>query len=732
MRYEFDAADIPAEGYDAQCSNCSSVFFVAPEGPVAAASENFGVTQADASIVPQVSVQIAIACPQCGAVYQFDSLDVPEAGYDAQCTQCESIFLVAPHTVAPYEAAPAAPAPVGADDETSFASVNELLGQAETSPQQGGHAAASMAGHTHAGDVDRTHATPRPQAEGSDSSLEPTRPGFSPQLLDGGTFERTDPTLRVPQGYAGHVAAHTVVQDAPFADDTRPGEPGASAHEVRAAVASGVPTDHHRSPEPQVPKPSTLENETEQPPARPPVQTSAWANAAEQAEHLSAPPTNPVMALPGPGVLSGERLPTGVLPPDESGESQRLRTAPMQDAAAARRARRSQPDASPPPGRALRIVLVALAVLLGGLWVVAEKRPELIAQVLQNKPQSHAVAIEAQALCDQGKKALLRDTDVDYEAAIDTFGKALQHDAQYAEAQAWQVVAHSLRGADLRREGARLYADWEQEQALGRGLKALERQGVTLSPEQAAQSAQLEEQGPKHLQAATETLERGGKELSVAQVQAQRARAMLPRSAPIAAAAALCYTQTPSDMAVAQSLLGQYSGLAASDGDAAPSKQSAAPADIWLLLAQGRVAATQEKTREDARAAFTQALQVEPSLVRALWELAQLDVEAGQVDDAKKRYQDILSAVSNHPKAMAALAALEHPHPAASASPGPSAAGAAAPDLDTIAPAAGGDTPDSDTPQVPKRLRHRRRAVPAAPAAPGEPSAPEPAPPGSE
>ena len=31
-RYEFDAADIPAEGYDAQCTSCGHVFFVQPEG----------------------------------------------------------------------------------------------------------------------------------------------------------------------------------------------------------------------------------------------------------------------------------------------------------------------------------------------------------------------------------------------------------------------------------------------------------------------------------------------------------------------------------------------------------------------------------------------------------------------------------------------------------------------------------------------------------------------------
>ena len=147
MRYEFDSADIPAEGYDAQCSNCGNIFFVAPQLPETAAATPAPIASATA--------QVAIACPQCGAVYQFDSQDVPEAGYDAQCTQCETIFLVAPHTVAPFEPtateawdAPAAPA---SDEETSFASVNALLGQAEGTRRLGTHGGPRTASPPRAG-----------------------------------------------------------------------------------------------------------------------------------------------------------------------------------------------------------------------------------------------------------------------------------------------------------------------------------------------------------------------------------------------------------------------------------------------------------------------------------------------------------------------------------------------------------------------------------------------------
>ena len=296
-------------------------------------------------------------------------------------------------------------------------------------------------------------------------------------------------------------------------------------------------------------------------------QMPAW-NAAEEAERATVEPTMPAVVLPGPGSSDGPRLGTGVLPPDDSGASQRLRTAPMGDLPANAARRRSSPDTTPPPGRWLRYTLAVMAVILGILWVIAETRPDLITQFVHPKTDQHAVAAEALPLFEEGKKALLRDTDADYDAAIAALGKALQQDAQYAEAHALQVVAHSLRGADLRRVGADQYAAWEQEQAVWRGLKALERQGATLSPEQVKQSHDLEESGPKHLEAATDMLERGGKELSIAQIQAQRARTLWPQSPAIAAAAALCYTQTPTDIAVAQSLLEQYATLTQPEGDA--------------------------------------------------------------------------------------------------------------------------------------------------------------------
>lgn len=93
--YEFDAAAIPAEGYDAQCTHCSAVFFVAPERSEAvnavAPPEPAGVAS-----TPQLDPNrvLTIGCPSCGAQYQFPARDIPAGGYEAQCTQCQSIFFV--------------------------------------------------------------------------------------------------------------------------------------------------------------------------------------------------------------------------------------------------------------------------------------------------------------------------------------------------------------------------------------------------------------------------------------------------------------------------------------------------------------------------------------------------------------------------------------------------------------------------------------------------------------
>jgi len=77
--YEFDAAAIPEAGYDAQCTTCGNVFFVAPDAPPHHDGE------------PVVSV----SCSGCGAVYQFAPSAIPAGGYDAQCTQCHAVFFVA-------------------------------------------------------------------------------------------------------------------------------------------------------------------------------------------------------------------------------------------------------------------------------------------------------------------------------------------------------------------------------------------------------------------------------------------------------------------------------------------------------------------------------------------------------------------------------------------------------------------------------------------------------------
>lgn len=95
-KYEFDAAAIPADGYDAQCTGCGHVFFVAPESPASAPAPEPVAKAAAEPTPPAADELITVSCGSCGAQYQFASSAIPIEGYDAQCTQCQAVFFVSP------------------------------------------------------------------------------------------------------------------------------------------------------------------------------------------------------------------------------------------------------------------------------------------------------------------------------------------------------------------------------------------------------------------------------------------------------------------------------------------------------------------------------------------------------------------------------------------------------------------------------------------------------------
>lgn len=99
-QYEFDASAIPAEGYDAQCTSCANVFFVAPAAEAVDAAG---------------PIRLSIACPTCQAVYQFAASEIPPEGYDAQCTQCAAVFFVG-RTGEVSASPPAVPVPAAAQE----------------------------------------------------------------------------------------------------------------------------------------------------------------------------------------------------------------------------------------------------------------------------------------------------------------------------------------------------------------------------------------------------------------------------------------------------------------------------------------------------------------------------------------------------------------------------------------------------------------------------------------
>jgi len=104
-RYEFEAADIPAEGYDAQCTSCGHIFFVSPEGDAPSramemeipvqqepviAEEPLAetVSEMETPIVDPVqemaATQVDVSVPEADEFPDFDDTDEPQLDVDDQ------------------------------------------------------------------------------------------------------------------------------------------------------------------------------------------------------------------------------------------------------------------------------------------------------------------------------------------------------------------------------------------------------------------------------------------------------------------------------------------------------------------------------------------------------------------------------------------------------------------------------------------------------------------------
>ncbi|MEM6733638.1 MAG: zinc-ribbon domain-containing protein, partial [Myxococcota bacterium] len=116
--YQFASSAIPPEGYDAQCTNCSTVFFVEPE-----VTGSYPVPSDPDRIV-------TVGCPSCGAHYQFPAKDIPAGGYDAQCTQCNEVFFVSDEIESDENRVIGSPEPI--ESEAPSAPPNDLVQSTDT------------------------------------------------------------------------------------------------------------------------------------------------------------------------------------------------------------------------------------------------------------------------------------------------------------------------------------------------------------------------------------------------------------------------------------------------------------------------------------------------------------------------------------------------------------------------------------------------------------------------
>lgn len=601
-RYEFDAAAIPAAGYDAQCTTCNGVFFVAPQQEV-----------------PAPAPQVAVSCSSCGAVYQFAASEIPPAGYDAQCTQCQQVFFVGPASISPVP-----PAPDLSQAQTTSTEISV------TAPTFGGGGGDDIPTMDASDFASESEVMRNPLLAAEDAAQQQAAEEFA-----------TRP-MQLPHAQP---LAPVLPDLGPFAVPTSPPAPVPS--EAATPAPEAMPQDPHDQPTHRGFAPTALHSGTmelelapvEAPPAEPAMPTmespalrpTVPLQSAEQDEFSDVMAINAELGEPieaGPSHLTPEEEAEGISE------------------------RRSQ------RWLAVAGALAGVAAVCGLLYLVAPRAFDMTLGRLMGIKRT--VDPAAAPFVDKGLAAMLEDTDEAYANATKEFGQALKVDARNPRALALGAVAQVWRGTDLQGLGTELVQTATSEQASVRGLQEVP--AAQRTPVLSSKLAELSRQAQQHREAGTDMLETGGRYISDGMEWLLRARRQFPKNELLAEAEALCNAADPdglpqADKALARSFELRYGAKAA--------PPAGGPPDAWTPFVQGTLRATDKGATQQVEEFWLSAIKEEPKFQRARWLLARLYVRSGQREAAKHVLDDILTAIPTHAKAKFLLAALAVPGPAA-------------------------------------------------------------------
>lgn len=717
-QYEFDASAIPESGYDAQCTTCNAVFFVHPDPdhPKAAAP-------ARAPVAPD---QVVISCQHCGAVYQFSANDIPAAGYDAQCTQCQGIFFVSPDNAAKVasgiHSTPETPAaqpqsdkmaavsepPIITEtteipivDEKDFASISQVMAMEKLQAQA---------------QVSETqNAEPVTAVFASDALSKTSQGTASEDLISASSVLASSPSAQ---------ASDFAALAAPFVPQTQTTATGNT--EAFPPQTSDTISDVSSTPEASPIKaedaPDASQSTASTHPADAtffgahPEHTQAAARTSAITPESPAPSSAPdasrtsVPDLPSQAGVAAAWMPNQLPQPDEE-ELRRTPQAGQSEKTGATLAATgaqndlTHPNASRPEDlgtndtfaegsplrkkrRWLRYLVVtgcvgAIGALafsqqgqLAHLLNRAEKAtlpqlPPLVAEPAQATQQ--VVSAAAQKAFERGMLRLIEDTNQGYADALDAFEQALKQDPTMVDAYAGMALQALLSGQDVWTQGQ---AEWAQAKQLEINLNT--RQPKILALAKARQNRELERERARYAEDnanLTKLREAAILHLQMGKTWHTHGLLLLMRgihvglATPLLQATSTLWAASDPYLTVAgeadhsleaanAQLKSTLESIATADAQGAGGASANAEpwAPMWVALAQARILAANPATAEQAIPALQKAVETYPKLNRGLWEQSVLQTLSGQSSAAKKTLEGLLKQCPDHDKARAALA----------------------------------------------------------------------------
>jgi len=692
-KYEFEASAIPAGGYDAQCTHCGNVFFVAPEGG---------------------EEQISISCTKCKTVYRFPASAIPEGGYDAECTQCHAVFFVGvPGAKPKADAVPAADASKTAGATArkgELALVTPPPGPGPSPDPAKGQGASSVAETKPAAAPSETPAASPAASKPAAAPATPAPVGATPASSVAATIPAAAMPARPPVSAPSKPAA-TPASATASAGPSKPASAQPSAPSAASAPATPAAMPAGKSPAPPVSSVDATDVVPMMPAAmKPPphldatepvptVVVAAVRGGATPPPEIDLVDTGPLrlpkghLAQPGddeagvdlldrsaakpppplehhhrhkgpePTLVGMSRYgdrdipePTlvGELPPDfRAGGGTLVTAAPP----AAPRATYVPPAENPPPPRRQ----VKPAVIAGAAAVVVVLAAgAFVLRHSANGSRAQAVPPAAEAALSRARTLALADTAQGYAQALTEVESVRKLVPDSAEAAALGALVHVFRGLDARAGAERL------RQAAARTATELDAADKEQPPDP-ARKQELERELAASETRAKETVETAERELDQASTLLATATKAHPESAALALASAFYQARDAAGVGPAEDLLLRSQQLRAG------TPESDAWLDGFAAYLRALIAAQAAGDRAKVREALGVALASEPGLQRARYDLAlELDA-AGDHEGARRTLAELLGAVPDHARALATAATWEARQAPATVSNAPAA-----------------------------------------------------------